>query len=58
MVSQADLNYAISEAHCLLKEIDDFDVDSTDQKSMEEFNLLIEQHDETIAKVIEIAKQL
>jgi len=58
MKKEVKLNYAISEAHYCLEEIDAFDLDSSDKKSMKHFNKLVKNHDKAVAKVIKIAKQL
>ncbi len=58
MRKEVKLNYAISEAHHCLEEIDAFDLNSNDKTSLKMFNKLTKNHDKAVAKVIKLAKQL
>lgn len=57
MKNEAQLNDAISEAHEALEEIDNFDLDSSDPKSVAEMDLLNKIHEMALKVVIKLAKK-
>lgn len=53
-IEMSELSYAISEAHLALEEVDNFDVDSNNRESIEEFKKLENIHKAAIGKVIRL----